>query len=223
MRALPSPTRALLLDMDGVLLDSNAVHFAAWKQLLGEQGLDLDAAVYAAEIVGRSRDDVIRALLGARPDLAALMARKERLVQVLLDRDGCPPMPGAVAVLDEAERRGVPVAVATASRMSAPFLAAAGLLGRLPVIRDRNDVTRGKPAPDVYLAAAAALDVPATACVAVEDSPSGLAAARASGAFTVAIPTTHELGALADADLHLATLEALWPTLDARAAPSPSG
>lgn len=217
MRPLPSPIRALLLDMDGVLLDSDAVHFAAWKTLLAELGHDLDAAVYAAQVIGRSRDDVLRALLGAQADLPVLMARKGQLVQDLLDRDGCPPMPGAAEVLDEAERRGVPVGVATASRMSEPFLRAAHLWDRLPVVRDRNDVAHGKPAPDVYLAAADALGAPPWSCVAVEDSPSGLRAAIVAGAFTCAVPTTHAPEQLGEADLQLPALAALWPALDARA------
>jgi HAD superfamily hydrolase (TIGR01509 family) len=217
MRPLPHPLRALLLDMDGVLLDSDAVHFAAWKTLLAELGHDLDAAVYAAEVIGRSRDDVLRALLGARDDLPALMDRKERLVLDLLAAGGCPAMPGATDVLDEAYRRGIPVAVATASRMSEPFLRAAGLWDRLPVVRDRNDVARGKPAPDVYLAAASALGTPARSCVAVEDSPSGVRAAIAAGAFTCAIPTTHDPAQLADADLQLPALGALWRAVDAAA------
>lgn len=214
MIAPPDPVRALLLDMDGVLVDSRAVHFDAWARLFAEQGIDFGADRFEAEAVGRSREAVIRSVLGQREDRAALMARKAEIVHEILAREGCPAMPGVHELLDEAQRRSLPVAVATASLMPQPFLDAAGLGARLPVVRHRGDVARGKPAPDVFLAAAQALGVPASSCVAVEDSPTGLLAAKAAGCYTIAVPTTTSPEHLTRADAVIPHLRDLWDLLD---------
>lgn len=211
---LPQPVRGLLLDMDGVLVDSQAVHREAWTALFQEQGIDFGPDRFRDEAVGRSRDDILRAVLGPRSDLPALMARKAALVDDRIASGGCGAMPGARDLIEEARRRGLPIAVATASRMPLPFLRAAGLAELLPVVRHRGDVARGKPAPDVYLAAAAALQIPCAACIAVEDSPSGIDAARAAGCFTLAIPTTHDPTALSDADAIITALAELWSLVD---------
>lgn len=216
----PQPVRGLLLDMDGVLVDSQAVHREAWAALFREQGVDFGPTRFRDEAAGRSRDDILRAVLGQRSDLPALMARKAALVDERIASGGCGAMPGARDLIEEARRRGLPIAVATASRMPEPFLRAAGLAELLPIVRHRGDVARGKPAPDVYLAAAAALDLPCTACIAVEDSPSGIDAARAAGCFTLAIPTTHDPTELNDADVVIAELTELWSLVDA-ASPTP--
>lgn len=201
MTARPSaPPLAALLDLDGVLVDSAAVHQAAWTALFAAQGIDFGPARYRAEACGHSRADVIRSVLGARPDHESLMRRKADLVYAILDRDGCPAIPGARALLEALHARGLPLSVATASRMPGPFLTAAGLADLVPVVVDRNDVPHGKPAPDVYLRAAALLDVPAPRCFAVEDSPTGVTAARAAGAFTVAVTTNHPAEDLTAAD-----------------------
>lgn len=201
------PPLAALLDLDGVLVDSAPVHQAAWSALFAEQGVPFGPERYRAEACGRSRADVIRSVLGDRPDHDALMRRKAALVHTILERDGCPEIPGARAFLQALHGRGLPLSVATASRMPRPFLAAAGLADLIPVIADRNDVPHGKPAPDVYLHAAALLGVPAPRCFAVEDSPTGVQAARAAGAFTVAITTNHPADHLTDAHVVVAGLE----------------
>ncbi|TVQ90571.1 MAG: HAD family hydrolase [Deltaproteobacteria bacterium] len=215
MTALPHPLRGLLLDMDGVLVDSQEVHFEAWQQLFAEQGIHLEPERFEDEVVGLSREAVLRRILGERSDRETLMRRKAELVYELLATGGCEPLPGVVDFLDEADARKLPIAVATASLMPYPFLASAGLSERLPVVRHRGNVARGKPAPDVYLAAAEALGLTPSSCIAVEDSPSGIQAAVAAGCFTAAVTTSYEPSRLTHADVVLPTLDTLWALLDA--------
>ena len=182
---------AFLLDLDGVLVDSQAVHAAAWEALFAPFGIDFGRDRYTAEANGRSRGDVIRAVLGERPDHDTLMRRKAELVQAHLQAHGCPEVPGASTLLRALRTRGIPFAVATALRMPGPFLRASGLAPLVDVVADRTMVARGKPSPDVFLLAASKLGVPPASCVVVEDSPSGLQAARAAGCRTVGITTNH--------------------------------
>ncbi len=204
---------AILFDLDGVLVDSAPVHHAAWAALFAPFGIDFTPARYRAEASGRSRGDVIRAILGPRPDHDALMAKKAALVEAHLTAHGCPVVPGAPTLLEAVARRGLPMAVATASRMPEPFLRAAGLAGRFEVVVDRTQIARGKPAPDVYLEAARRLGVAPDRCLAIEDSPPGLAAARAAGCRTVGLTSNHPRQAL-HADGILDHLDEVIPLLD---------
>lgn len=202
----------LLLDLDGVLVDSAAVHAAAWQSLFEPFGIAFGPDRYAAEANGRSRGDVIRAVLGERTDHQALMDRKANLVVRILNGDGCPEVPGARAFLEAAHRRGCPLAIATASRMPRPFLAAAGLEDLVEIIVDRSMVSRGKPAPDAYLLAAERLGVDPRDAWVVEDSPTGLAAARAAGCHTIGITTNHPRSAL-NAEHVVDELRQVWPAI----------
>lgn len=213
LHATPHPMQpAFLLDLDGVLVDSAPVHAAAWRALFAPFGVDFGPDRYAAEANGRSRGDVIRAVLGERADHEALMRRKAELVRDHLDAHGCPEVPGAGAFLRTLRERGHPFAVATASRMPEDFLRAAGLDALVDVIADRTMVEHGKPAPDVFLLAAYRLGVDPARCVVVEDSPAGLAAARTAGCHTVGITTNHSAAEL-DADLIVSMLDEVLPAI----------
>jgi len=201
--------QALLLDLDGVLVDSTRVHAAAWQALFAPLGVEFGWDRYRTQANGRSRGDVIRAILGPRPDHEQLMRRKAELVRDLLRERGCPTVPGARQLLQTARARGIPTAIATASRMPGPFLHAAGLADVAPMTVDRTHVDHGKPAPDVYLLAAARLGVDPHRCLVVEDSPAGLRAGRAAGCVTVGI-TTHHPAAQLDADHVIDHLEQIW-------------
>ena len=178
--ALPTP-RAVLFDLDGVVVDSGPAHAAAWTALFAEQGVEFTADDYATRASGRSRDEVIREVLGERSDHDELMARKAALmaqVPVL------PTLPGTLAFIDALH---LPFAIATSSRIPRVLLARAGLEGRFPVIVGRADVARGKPAPDVFLEAARQLGVDPVDSLVIEDAPAGIEAGLAAGCTVVGL------------------------------------
>ena len=173
----------LIFDLDGVIVDSMPVHARAWRRYL--ESLGYDAGDITSRMHGRRNDEIIRGFLGpyASPhDIAEHGAAKERLYREMLgSRLPAHLVPGVTAWL--AGVTGAPVALATnAERANVDFvLDRANLRPRFPVIVDGSQVPRPKPAPDVYLRAAAELGIPPRNCIVFEDSPVGVEAARAAG------------------------------------------
>lgn len=180
---------AVLFDLDGVIVDSTPAHAAAWTALFAEEGVAFGPADYEAVALGRSRDAVLREVLGdLAPDrMARLMARKVELVREWLDVHGLAPLPGTTAFLDALDAAGIPYAIATSSRTPELLLGAAGLLERFAVIVDRDDVEHGKPEPDLYLEAARRLGVDPARCWVVEDAPVGVEAGLAAGCRVIGL------------------------------------
>jgi len=176
---------AVLLDMDGTLVDSDAAVERAWRAWAGEHGFDPDLVVELAQ--GVPSEQTIRRLL---PDWPAERVRAEARRQ--LDREcadlaGVRPTPGAHRLLDALARRELPWAVVT----SADTALARARLGQVgiapPVLVTVDDVTRGKPDPEGYLLGAERLGVPARRCLVVEDTDAGVAAGRAAGALVASV------------------------------------
>jgi HAD superfamily hydrolase (TIGR01509 family) len=182
---------AVVLDMDGTLLDTEGAYRAAFMAAAAALGQEVPDAFYATlvGISSRERGALIRARFG--PDfpwedcLLDYRARKARLLEGPL-----PTKPGAVELLEELTARKLPCAVATsASRRTAlAALGRAGLLESIATLVTRDDVSAGKPHPALFLRAAAELGAMPARCMAVEDSPPGVAAAQAAGMRVVMVP-----------------------------------
>jgi HAD superfamily hydrolase (TIGR01509 family) len=188
---LPRPPAALILDMDGTLLDTESIYVRSWMQ--------------AAADLGRPQpEDFLHKLIGApgpgfqvlvRERLGPDFPYEEHRARYLALRGemlaaGIPLKPGAEALIATAEALGLPFAVATAATRdnADSHLARANLRHRFQHVLTRDDVAQAKPAPDVFLAAAAALAAPPGQCLAVEDSHNGIRAAHAAGMMAVMVP-----------------------------------
>ena len=213
---------AVLFDLDGVLTPTALIHERAWATMFDELFASLSPPQapfrneeYLVHVDGKPRYDGVRSVLRAReivrpqgdpseaPGLdtvCALGNRKNALFATVLRRDGIAPYPGSVAVLDHLATLDIPAAVVSSSRNAPEVLAAAGLAERLPSVVDGNVAARrrlaGKPAPDMFLAAAAELGVDPSRTAVVEDAVSGVAAARAGG-FGLVIGVDRGAGAQA--------------------------
>jgi HAD superfamily hydrolase (TIGR01509 family) len=177
---------ALLLDLDGVLFDSEPVHQRAWEHALAGLGVALPHGWYEG-LSGRSLLDVAAALSRRHAPghpAAALAVRKRAAYQGLAD--GLPPSPGVLEALAELRPRA---ALVTSSGREdvAVLLRGSGLPGHLETVVTGDDVPAPKPDPAGYLLALGRLDLPAGRCVAVEDSSSGVRAAVAAGLRVVAV------------------------------------
>ena len=184
----------VVFDLDGTLVDTEPLHFAVTQALLAEAHRELTAAEFE-RFIGHTTQ-AMWVELAARFDLpeppetyvaAHAAALLERLTEPL------EPAPGAVALVRALHARGVPLGIASSSlhRWVVATLSAAGLGQYFDAIVGADDVERGKPAPDPYLAATAALHADPTRCLAFEDSAAGIASAKAAGLRVVAVRTPY--------------------------------
>ncbi|MFC5066285.1 HAD family hydrolase [Actinomycetospora atypica] len=185
---------AVLFDMDGTLVDSDAVVERLWRQWARENDTDVDLVLET--MPGRPAEDTVRAV---RPDLDAAAHGRAQLEREYLDLDGVVAAPGAhelLAALDEAR---VPWAVVTSAdtRLAELRLGAAGVVATTLVTRDR--LTHGKPHPEGYLLAAERLGVDPARCLVVEDTATGATAGRDAGARVAGLKGT-------ESDLPISTL-----------------
>lgn len=182
---------ALIFDLDGVIVDSMPVHELAWRRYL--ESLGFDGGDIPSRMHGRRNDEIVRDFLGEKMDYQTVLAHgaaKERVFREMLRgrlRESL--VAGIAGWLDRVE--GAPVALATnAERANVDFtLDGAGLRRYFEVIVDGSEVSRPKPAPDVYLRAAELLKIVPQNCIVFEDSPVGVAAAVAAGMRVVGVRT----------------------------------
>jgi len=194
--------KALLLDMDGVLVDSAGLVEEHWSLWAERRGLDVTTVLRFAH--GSPSTEVVARFVPAQ-EVAIEAAWMEGLA--LHSTTDEVALPGAHAVLTQ---RVLPIAVVTsATRDVARLRLTRAGLPVPAVLVAADDVVRGKPDPLPYLRAAQLLNVPATDCVAVEDTPAGLTSIRAAGAKPLALLTTHRADELSEALALLADLRSL--------------
>ena len=188
--------RAIIFDMDGVLVDSEPLFLNAINRLLVQEGVDpVSEAENQEFLIGTTIQETWRQLKLRRPlplPAETYMQRYDVIVREVMMQE-LAPQPGVRALIAACRQRGLPVAVASSSRhiWVDLKLAAIGLTGAFDLVLGGDDVTRGKPDPDIYLKAAAGLGLPPEQCIAIEDSPIGIAAAVAAGTCTIAVRTDY--------------------------------
>ncbi len=227
------PLRAVLFDMNGVIVDDEPIHGRLYGRVLNEEGIPATERTYEERYLGMDDRGVFSAALrdagrardAADPSYVARLVDRKAGYYLEAIRSELKAVPGAVELVRACAVRW-PIAVVSGALRQEIELALAGL-----GIRDlfggivaQDDMNRGKPDPEGYLRGAAALRVEPAGCVVVEDSLPGIEAARRAGMRSVAVATTHPVARLreAGADLAVATLEGLGAAdIDAIAAAGP--
>jgi len=217
------PLRAIVFDFDGVLANSEPLHFAAFRDVLASTGVELTEQDYYARYLGFDDVGVFKAvnvdrrLAWSSRDVAGFVADKALRLEEL-ERDVPVLFPGAAEVI---RRTADAMPIAIASGALGPeirrALKRAGLLQHFAAIVSAEDTVASKPAPDPYLRAVALLaaktpppTLNASQCVAIEDSRWGLESARAAGLKTVGVTTSYEASVLQPvADLVIASIDDL--------------
>jgi HAD superfamily hydrolase (TIGR01509 family) len=184
---------AIIFDMDGLMVDTEPLSRRAWAQVIAPFGAVLADEVYG-RMIGRRTPEAAQILLAAAAiPLSAeeLVGRKTAVFDQILAQ-GVPVMPGLRELHSEIARRDLPWAVATSSprHHAQLILMQLGLIDACRALAGGDEVTHGKPAPDIYLLAAERLGVPPEQCLALEDSPTGCRAAAAAGMTVVAVPNS---------------------------------
>ena len=204
----PSPFAAVIFDMDGVLVDGEPIYYGAATAVLAEDGITFPLDDYKKYMGTKSGWDEFTHDLGLprpasyyRDRCTALVAEAYASVETAL--------PGAVDLVRALKAIGLPLAVASSSHRAnvEVCLDRLGILDAFDVIVAGNDITHGKPRPDIYLRAAGLLGAAARDCLAIEDAPAGIQAAHAAGMTCWAVRTEYTRGLpLPDPDRDLESL-----------------
>jgi len=205
---------AFLFDMDGVIVDSNPFHKISLRQFCQKHGFDLSEEQLREKIYGRTNKDWIPAVFGqiSPEQVASYAAEKEALFRELY-ADAIQPLAGLLPFLQNLERYGIQRAIATsAPRDNVDFtLDKTGIRPFFPIILDESHVEKGKPDPDIYLKTAAAVGLPPSQCIVLEDSLSGVESGLAAGCKVVAVSTTHTKEELQTAHLVIPDFDGIDP------------
>jgi len=205
---------SVIFDLDGLLADTEPLWTESARRLLARRGLRYDPAM-KARTLGRHPLEVMgiykeRYHLTEEPDV--LVAERLALLREIY-QTSLRLMPGAEALVRALSDEGVPMAVASSSPSTLVgwVLGQLGLHPPIAVWVGSDQVQHGKPAPDLFLLAAAALEAAPDRCVVLEDSPAGLMAARAAGMCCVAVPGPEAPAPLPPCDLLVCSLLELTP------------
>lgn len=185
--------QGVIFDLDGVLVSTDELHYAAWKKLADREGIYFDRAIND-RLRGVSRMASLEIILErarrtySEDEKQAMAAFKNGLYVDLLD--GLTPeniLPGVTETLDGLAAHGVKTAVGSSSKNAKKILEKTGLFSCFDAIADGTDITRSKPDPEVFLCAAAKLGLLPEACAVVEDAEAGIEAAKAGGLTALAV------------------------------------
>lgn len=182
---------AVIWDMDGLLLDTERLAHESWQQASRELATGIDDNIFL-EIIGmnvKSFHDWLEERLGHQTDVPALVQRTNDIYQVKI-AEGPPLKSGARSCIEWLSHRGVPQAVATSSAqdLAQRKLGHHDLLPHFHSITSGDQVSRGKPHPEIFQKAAKQMQIPPERCLIFEDSRLGIIGAAASGATVVLVP-----------------------------------
>lgn len=183
--------QAVVFDMDGLMLDTEAVSLECWVAAAHEHGWEVPHELCLAMIGlnSKSAQLLLREALGETFPMQAIYASSHERYLARL-RQGVPVKPGLHRLLDYLRECELPLAVATSTRRALAIdkLERHGLMRYFDSLVGGDEIAQGKPAPDIYLEAAARLGVPPVRCIALEDSEPGLRAAHGAGMACIVVP-----------------------------------
>jgi HAD superfamily hydrolase (TIGR01509 family) len=219
---MPDPIRAVVFDLDGLMFDTEALFFRVSSEMLAARGKTFTPEIMRAMIGRRAVDagHVLKTMTGLDAPVEVLLADVRARFYDQMDT-AVHPTPGLFVLMDHLREKGMPLAVATSSRHAYAdrLLSHHRLASRFRFVLAAEDVTQGKPDPEIYLKAIDRFALTSRSVMVLEDSPAGVAAARAAGAFVVGIPHEHSPApALGAADLIVPRLDdpALLAVIDRR-------
>jgi len=200
--------KGFIFDLDGVLTDTAEYHFRGWKRLADEEGLPFTREDNEALRGVPRRESLLLILKGktvSEEKLQEMMERKNQYyLEFIHEIKPSDLLPGALRFLEELRAAGLKAAIGSASKNAGEVIERLGIGSLLDAISDGHSVERQKPAPDLFLHAAAQLGLNPHDCVVVEDATVGIAAARAGGFRTIGLGPKERVG---EADVVYPSLE----------------
>lgn len=185
--------KAVIFDLDGVIVSTDELHYQAWKMIADQEHIEFNHHINH-RLRGVSRMDSLNIILEkanktySDTEKLDMATRKNNyyveLLKSLSEKD---VLPGVVEVLHALHQQGIKTAIGSSSRNTKAILKYIGLEKSFDVIADGNDIKNSKPAPDVFLKAAEKLEMHPSSCVVVEDALAGIEAAKRAGMIAVAV------------------------------------
>lgn len=186
------PICGVLFDMDGLVVDTEKLYSRFWREACGFYGYDMsyEQSLRMRGLGGQAGENMLHSFFGPEADYLSLRNKRIELMDAFVDENGVELKPGILALMDFLEARNIPAAITSSSPIPRirKFLAPYHLDSRFAALCSGRDVPRGKPTPDIYLAGAAALGLPAERCLALEDAPAGIESAYRAGCLPVMVP-----------------------------------
>lgn len=186
------PIRAVLFDMDGLVLDTEKLYSRFWMEACHFYGFPMtyEQSLAMRALNAQVADATLKGFFGPTIEYLAIRNKRIELMEVFVDENGVDLKPGIFELLDYLDANGIPAAITSSSPVPRirKYLSKHGLDVRFAALCSGRDVPHGKPEPDIFLHGAASLGFKAEECLALEDSPSGLRSASSAGCLTVMIP-----------------------------------
>jgi beta-phosphoglucomutase family hydrolase len=204
--------KAVIWDMDGVIADTAPYHFRAWQEIFNIRGVKFTEDDFKHSF-GLRNDTIIRNILGeqaAQGEIDAIAREKEETFRRVIGQN-TRPLPGVLELIKALKQQGFKMAIASSTPIENIRLitGSLGIDTCFQAIITGQDVTEGKPSPQIFLFAARRLGVEPRNCIVIEDAVAGVAAAKKAGMRCLAVTNTHPRERLAEADLIVDTLRAI--------------
>lgn len=192
------PIRGVLFDMDGLVLDSEALYTRFWREAAHALGYPMTVEQsLGMRSLGKSLGQpYLESLFGPGVDYTTLRAKRIELMDAYVEANGIAPKPGIYELLDYMDENDIPGAITSSSPMEfiEKHLSAVNLLHRFRKLCSGHSIPNGKPAPDIYLLGAKELGLKPEECLALEDSPTGVLSGYRAGCLPVMIPDLDQPG-----------------------------
>lgn len=187
-----NPIHGVLFDMDGVVLDTEKLYARFWAEAAHALGYPMtyEQALGMRSLNSAAGQAKLESYFGPGVSRAEMRKKRVELMDAYVAEFGVEAKPGIHELLNYLKGQGICTAIATSSPMprATAYLGSLGLLDKFDRICSGHDVKQGKPAPDIYLKAAASIGVPPENCLAIEDAPAGILSAHRAGCWPVLVP-----------------------------------
>lgn len=182
----------VLFDMDGLVVDTEKLYSRFWREACAFYGYEMsyEQSLHMRGLGGQAGEKMLHSFFGPGADYMQLRNKRIELMGAFVDEHGVELKPGILELMAFLEEKGIPAAITSSSPIPRirKFLSPYGLDSRFAALCSGRDVPKGKPAPDIYLAGAKALNLPPENCLALEDAPAGIESAYRAGCLAVMVP-----------------------------------
>ncbi|MFC1485045.1 HAD family hydrolase [bacterium] len=195
--------KAAIFDLDGVLVNTVPIHFKSWARMFSEYGIDFSFEDYKQKVDGIPRIDGTRAILENFSDdeINKAATKKQSYFLECLEKGEIPIFESTVKLINELRKEGLKVAIISSSKNCQTILEKTNLLSLFDAKVTGNDITKGKPDPQVFLRASNLLQISPVNCIVFEDAVLGVEAAKRAGMLCVGINRHDDAQSLKKADL----------------------